>query len=305
MANVQDSSSGYSSAFPSAPITIKGRSLSHHLHLHISEADLQAGRVVAAHRPQPIRQYDQIPMMTKDLVRQVKLAGPILSGQRVVFMGDMDGTAALLGLFAANGGPAPSHLTVVDFDERVLEMSLRVAQRYGFAQYLTVETYNVFDPVPPSLAGQSDWFYTNPPYGQHNNGLSVQLFLGRACEMVDPICGSGILIIPDDLSRPWTRQVMRSTQSFLLHHGWQVHEQIADLHRYHLDDDPQLVSSAVFLGRSLPQDGLSFPPFPYTDRMVDMASIGHFYGRTVKPPYPNRIDSLGRAFYRKELPLIH
>lgn len=304
MANLDDSSSdvvAIQAAMPALSRTL----LSRHVNVPATEVDLEAGRIVAAHRPHPFRQYDQIPMVTKDLVRQIKLIGPFLSGRRVVFMGDMDGSAALLGLLAANGGPAPSHMTVVDFDERVLEMSLRVAQRFGFSQQLTVEAYNAFDPVPPSIAGKSDWFYTNPPYGQHNGGLSVQLFLGRACEMVDPIYGSGVLIIPDDSGRPWTRKVMRSTQSFLLYHGWQVHEQLADLHQYHLDDDPQLSSSAVILGRSLPEDALPFPSLPYEGQKVDMSSIENFYGRSVRPPYPDRIDPTGSPVYRQGLPLVH
>lgn len=246
--------------------------------------------LVARSRPEPFRAFDQIPMHSGDLARQVKLVAPLLENHRVAFVGDMDGTATLLGLLAAAGGSAPASLLVLDFDARVLETVHSLAQLYGFADLLTIRLYNCFDPVPSELLGKYDWFYLNPPYGSRNRGASARLFLTRGCELVRRQGGSGCLILPDDPSRPWTRSAMFATQQFLLAHGWMIREKVDHLHRYYLDDDPSLSSSLLIVDRIALRTDF---PMPFAGRQVQMDEIPNFYGRNTLPPYPRSISRDG------------
>jgi predicted methyltransferase len=252
----------------------------------LSDADRKASTIVARNRPAPLRAYDQIPMQTEDLARQVKLIAPLLASQRVAFVGDMDGTASLLGLLAAAGGPAPTHMLVLDFDARVLESALNLAERNGFAHLLKVQLYNCFDPIPSPLIAGFDWFYTNPPYGSHNDGESARLFLTRGCELARSEGGSGCLIVPNDELRPWTTRAMTATKQFLDSHGWAIQEQVDRVHRYYLDDDPTLKSSMFVLDRVLVE---ATPIMPYAGRQVSMDEIPLFYGRSTVLPYPSSI----------------
>jgi hypothetical protein len=229
-------------------------------------------------------------MRTEDLVRQGKLVAPLLANQQVAFVGDMDGTASLLGLIAINGGPSPAGVHLLDFDDRVLQTALRLAEHHGFASLLSVHLCNCFDPVPPDLLGEFDWFYINPPYGSQNEGASARLFLTRGCELVRQRGGSGCMILPDDISRPWTRSAICSTQEFLLNHDWEIREKVDFLHRYFLDDDPDLASSLFVVDQI--GSGLD-APMPFAGRRVGANEIPNFYGRNTLPPYPKSINQDG------------
>jgi hypothetical protein len=259
------------------------------LHMPVTPTERALAELVAQSRPEPIRAFDQIPMQTGDLARQAKRIAPLLANQRVAFVGDMDGTASLLGLIAAFGGPTPASLLVLDFDQRVLEAAEALARRFGFEDLLRTRLYNCFEPIPPDLLRCWDWFYVNPPYGSHNVGESARLFLTRGCESVQP-GGSGCLILPDDPSRPWTRSAMLATQQFLVAHGWVIREKIDHLHHYHLDDDPGLSSSLLIVdlvSRSIDA------AMPFAGRRVSMDEIPMFYGRNTLPPYPAGISRDG------------
>lgn len=244
-------------------------------------------------------------MRTSDLARQAKLVAPLLENQKVAFVGDMDGTAALLGLLAVDGGPAPESVLVLDFDDRVLAAAESLARKHGLVNTLTTRLYNVFDPVPDDLRGVYDWFYTNPPYGSQNQGASARLFLTRGCELVGKK-GSGCTILPDDPIRPWARTAMFVTQQFLLASGWMIREKVDQLHRYHLDDDPELSSSLIIVDRTMQETDV---PMPYAGRSVEMNEIPNFYGRATLPPYSRSIgqDGSPRAAERgkRDVGLVH
>ncbi len=69
-------------------------SITSRLFVPITSIERRLANLVADSRPRPLRAFDQIPMRTGDLARQVKLMAPLLARQRVVFIGDMDGTAS-------------------------------------------------------------------------------------------------------------------------------------------------------------------------------------------------------------------
>ena len=58
--------------------------------------------------------------------------------------------------------------------------------------------------------------------------------------------GSGAIVIADDMETPWTGHVIFETQQNLLYSGYIVSEMIPGLHKYHLDDAPELASCCIF-----------------------------------------------------------
>lgn len=273
-----------------------GHLLKHWLRVPVSTADREAVEIVQRARPSALRSFDQIPMRSKDLLRQAKLVSPSLTGKRVAFVGDMDGTAMLIGLLTAGGGAAPARMIVLDFDDRVLASTLEVAVRYGFGNLIEVRRYNVFDTVPADLIGRWDCFYTNPPYGSYNSGASARLFVTRGCELTKATNGTGCIIIPDDPHRPWTRDAMIATQRFLTTHGWIVREKLNQLHQYHLDDDQDLASALMLVDRVVVA-GECLNTMPFAGRQVAFDEIPHFYGRSAPPPYPRHIAADGVPSY--------
>lgn len=244
-------------------------------------------------RPESIRAFDQIPMRGVDLLCQVKLVAPLLAGTRVAFVGDHDGTSLLLGLLSSHSIlKAPAQMTLLDFDDRLLEMVRTLTSKHNFADLLTGRLYNVFDPIPKELIGGFDAFYTNPPYGASNAGVSARLFITRGCELTASEQASGYVLLPTDRERQWTREAMRATQGFLLAHDWAVTALIPQLHRYHLDDDAALMSSLLCVERATRMaSGL---PMPWQGRAVTHTGIPHFYGKGVLPPFPKYLATDGR-----------
>ncbi len=246
-----------------------------------------------AARPESLRAFDQIPMRGSDLLCQVKLIAPHLAGKRIVFVGDHDGTSLLLGLLSSQGMiKGPAQMTLLDFDDRLLEVASALAEEHHFSERFTSRLYNVFDPLPKELVGTFDAFYTNPPYGASNLGASARLFITRGCELTKSEWSEGYILLPTDHERLWTRASMMATQSFLINHGWRVAAQLPQLHRYHLDDDAALMSSLLCVEREAAV--MHAPPLPWQGRAVNPLEIPHFYGRDVLPPYPKYIAVDGR-----------
>lgn len=245
-------------------------------------------------RPRSLREFDQIPMRRHDLMASVKTVAPRLAGKRVAFMGDHDGVSVILGMLATRGiVPAPQHMEILDFDERLLIRASDVAVSYGFRDKLGVTLYNAFDPVPQALAGTFDAFYTNPPYGKSNEGASVRLFTARGMELASRPGAMGYIVLPYDDERRWTRTAKDSTTQFLGDHRWEVVDFVTGLHAYHLDDDPELKSALL----TVKAGENAHCPLHWAGRAVDQHEITHFYGRSVRPPYPRYILKGGQQVF--------
>ena len=262
--------------------------LSSFLDVDLNEEDLRSAEIVAEARPAALRPFDQIPMLAGDLARQAKLVRPRLAGKRVVFMGDNDATSSVLGLMSTFSGEAPSHMLLLDFDQRILCQAEALARKYGYIHRLSTRAYNAFDPVPADLVGQFDVFYTNPPYGSSNQGESARLFITRGIELCQGRSGAcGCVILPDDAERPWTRPAMHATELFLLTHGWSILEKINAMHRYHLPSDPHLTSGMIWTTYTEASQKIS--SLPYAGLRVPPEQIVHFYGTKVSLPYPRYV----------------
>ncbi len=270
--------------------------LGEYLNIPVTDQERSAVQLLETVRPTPHRPFDQISMVGEDLVRQTKLVAPLLANRSVAFVGDLDGTSLLLGMLGGLGTALPSKMLVLDFDVRLLRVAQVFAREHGFADRLIVRRYNVFDPLPTDLVGQFDWFYTNPPYGQYNDGASAQLFIARGCELTRTHGSSGCIILPYDAGRPWTQRASWSTEGFLHRGGWTQRAKIDQLHRYHLDDDRALMSAMIIADRAI--DGAtSGVAMPYRGQAVPLDEIPRFYGRSVPMPYPRYIRADGSFDY--------
>ncbi len=287
------------------------RLLRDYLSVDITGLDRAVMEIVNRVRPKSLRAFDQIPMRSPDLIRQVKLMAPYLADKAVVFLGDHDGTSLLLGLMSKGQlCPSPRSMLLLDFDERLLVAARNLASEYGFSDLLETQLYNVFDPVPSNLSEKFDWFYTNPPYGCRNQGESARLFIARCCELARPQSARGCIILPDDETRPWTTAAMDATDDFLHKSSWAIHEKVNRMHQYHLDDDQELASSVILVKRST-YTSHKFHLMRYAGRRVRFSEIPHFYGYSVSPPYPRYITVTGSHTYwpatktRKKLNIAH
>lgn len=100
------------------------------------------------------------------------------------------------------------------------------------------------DPLDEKYRCAFDAFYTNPPWGASNEGQSVIAFVQRGLEAIKSK-GLGAIVIGDDKNVEWTAQVLYKTQSSLLSNGFIISEMIPGLHKYHLDDAPDLTSCCI------------------------------------------------------------
>jgi len=196
-------------------------------------------------RPEPIRRYDQIHMVLSDAAQYLSFIAPICEGKRVIFMGDSDGLALGLAVAAGQGIlPSPKQVTLCDFDQRVLQFVQEAAKSGGVSDFVSVELYNVFDPLPKPLQMKFDVFHTNPPYGRYNSGRSVMAFLER-CFGATRIDGEGILVLGNDPRYPWTEVILRDVLQYLIGRKVTPSQVLTRVHRYILDDEPELESGFI------------------------------------------------------------
>ena len=132
-----------------------GSSLKNAIFLKVTDDEIDMLTILENTRPESLRDFDQIPMRGTDLLCQVKIVAPQLANKEVVFIGDHDGTSLLLGLLRSQGLiKAPSQMTLLDFDERLLKQARALALKYGFNDIFEARPYNVFHPIPADLRGQ-------------------------------------------------------------------------------------------------------------------------------------------------------
>jgi predicted methyltransferase len=251
-------------------------------------AALNAISDVIQNRPRPLRDVDQIYMKAADMVLQSEIVARWANNKRLAFIGDGDaisiGVAYLRKRKIIDYGP--TKIIVHDFDERICNAVKRFADAERM-DWLDAELYNVIDPIqstPPF-----DCFYTNPPWGASNEGLSVKLFTRRGME----VCGyggEGMVVIADDHDLPWPQVVLANTQRFALESGYFVQRLMSRLHQYHLDDAPNLRSCNLML-KALPGN-----TYKSTSLAVNHTELANFYGRD-NPLRVRYIRELNRVDY--------
>ena len=247
---------------------------------------------VVQNRPAPLREFDQIYMKVGDMVIQAEFIARTFNERNVVFIGDGDAISLSImhlkqkEVFTS----APAHILLLDFDERIVNAVNHFAHDNELADKIEAVLYNVCDPLPTAYSHANDAFYTNPPWGASNDGQSVTAFVKRGIEAIKPF-GVGAVVIADDEELDWTNQVLFATQSNLIESGFVISEMIPCLHKYHLDDAPDLASCCIvardILGRqkSGKSEGLS------------PEMLTNFYGRDnpLKIRYVKDLSGLNRG----------
>jgi predicted methyltransferase len=230
---------------------------------------------VVQNRPRPLRIFDQIYMKTGDMVLQSELVARWADGKKLAFIGDGDAISVCVAYLHSRGivGYGPSEIVVFDFDERICGAITRFADKERLEQ-LRSKLYNCLDAFPDPA--YFDCFYTNPPWGASNDGESVNVFMQRGMEAVG-YAGKGMVVIADDEELEWPKRVLSNVQKFALDSGFYVQRMIPRLHRYHLDDNPDLRScNLIFQAVAGNQ-----PPGP--SLAINRDRWANFYGRDNAP----------------------
>lgn len=231
---------------------------------------------VVQNRPKPLRVFDQIHMKVGDMLMQSEIVADWAEGRSLAFIGDGDAISVCVAYMMHRKVLTfgPKRITVFDFDERTVNAASKFAEREGITNLDSV-LYNCLDPFP--VTDKYDLFYTNPPWGQWNNGDSVNLFVERGIEAIG-FQGEGMVVIADDDELDWPKQVLANTQRFSRERGFYVSRMQRKLHNYHLDDNPSLQSCNLYIS-SLPGNEAnkrgSLPASP--------TRLDNFYGREKKP----------------------
>lgn len=227
---------------------------------------------VVQNRPRPIRSFDQIYMKAGDMVMQSELVADWADGKQIAFIGDGDAISVCVAYFKKRNiiDYGPSRITVFDFDERIVHAIKRFAEREQI-RWLDAELYNCIEAFPrPS---RFDCFYTNPPWGQSNNGSSVHVFVRRGIEACG-FQGQGMVVIGDDKELEWPKQVLATTQRYGADLGYFVSRMQPQMHQYHLDDDKLLRSCNLFF-EALPGN----QSHGESATIIDPQALRNFYGR--------------------------
>lgn len=226
---------------------------------------------VVQNRPRPLRVFDQIYMKTGDMVLQSELVASWADGKRLAFIGDGDAISVCVAYLKQRGiiDYGPSKIVVFDFDERICNAVERFADKERLDQ-LHSRLYNCLDAFPDPA--NFDCFYTNPPWGASNDGMSVQVFVQRGMEAV-AYNGKGMVVIADDQEIEWTQRVLERTQHFALKSGFYIQRMMPHVHQYHLDDAPELRSCNLMLN-ALPENTA-----PKSQSIIDQVQRENFYGR--------------------------
>lgn len=219
------------------------------LNMTISQEMVNLADQVTYRRPVANRTFDQIFMHGGDMIQQTLLMHNFLDDKNVLFLGDGDGMSMMFGLFATNGITSkPKGLTVLDFDERMVNNIMKFSRDFNFTIPVKTSVYNVIDKSEMELRRKFDFFYINPPYGSKNKGLSTIAWLHCCMDLCDEDA-SGCLVIPYDEKVTWTVEAMKNIQKFLIENGFVIREMITGMHNYHLPEAPDLTSATIIVDR--------------------------------------------------------
>ncbi len=242
---------------------------------------------VVQNRPRPIRQFDQIYMKAGDMVLQSEFIASWADKKRVAFIGDGDAISVSVAYLQQRGiiDYGPSKIVVFDFDERIVNAVTRFADHQRLDN-LSAVRYNCFHEFPE--VSKFDLFYTNPPWGASNDGASVHLFTERGLEATG-YTGGGMIVIADDEGLEWPKQVLGSTQQFILDRKHFVSRMMPRMHLYHLYDEHAAVKSCNLEISALPGES-----FPFSSVAASPERLVNFYGRSkeLRVKYVKEIKTL-------------
>lgn len=230
---------------------------------------------VVQNRPPPLREFDQIYMKVADMVVQAEYVARVFDKKDIVFVGDGDGIALSAAHLKALEviGYGPNSITVLDFDERIVNSICRFGEKLQPKVKISAHLYNVAEALPSEHFGAYDGFHINPPWGASNGGESVLAFFERGSQATKDN-GLGIVVIGDDPELSWTQGVLRDTQRRAFELGYVVSELLPQLHEYHLDDAPELRSCSCLFRR------IDASCMEKDSKPLDHSRRDNFYGKS-------------------------
>ncbi|MDH7972528.1 bis-aminopropyl spermidine synthase family protein [Sphingomonas sp. AR_OL41] len=230
---------------------------------------------VVMNRPLPLRAFDQIYMRAGDMVQQAIRVGNWAQGQKVAFIGDGDGIALSVAVLVNLGiiKKGPERIKVFDFDERIVNSVRRLANKERL-KGVEAELYNCLDAFPEK--GAFDRFYTNPPWGESNEGNSVVVFARRGIEAIG-YRGQGMIVIADDPELEWPSKVLQKVQAYAIGRGFYVASMEPMLHGYHLPEAEHLRSCNLVVG------SVQGTARMHAEDTIEEARLTNFYGRSKEP----------------------
>lgn len=164
-------------------------------------------------RPSPDSAFDQAPVGVEQVLDDTAFILERLSDEsRFLFIGDDDHHSLVL----AKAAPW-LEVVVLEADERVVTSLNVLAEQEGLRVSATL--YNANDPLPRTIAGECDAFFTDPPYSPYG----VHLFAQRGIEALGDSLGAwGLMALPMTSLPPEVRVMIRRFQEYVIGNGFAI-----------------------------------------------------------------------------------
>jgi len=177
-------------------------------------------KAIASNRPEAVQEYDQGYVTEETTLLRVAFMWHKgdLEGKEVLVLGDDD----LVSVAAALTG-APARVAVLDIDDRLIEFIKGVSRKEGLT--LEVLKHDLRKPLPASLRGAFDTFFTDPTESLRG----FKAFVERAfSSLKGPGCAGYFGLTRREASlRKW-----REIQSFLIQSGAVITDLLDDFNAY-------------------------------------------------------------------------
>jgi predicted methyltransferase len=193
-------------------------------------------RLLSEGRPLPLKQLDQVYMDDKSKIKTEKELFGCIFKKNVVLLGDDD----LMSLFFCSAC-FPQKITVLDVDKRIIKHIQNISKKLDFN--IELRNYNALHDLPKNLKQKFDFFYTNPPYGSKNNGMSCKAFIARGIELLKT-GGYGAFAIASRNFSNWANKAEIESVKYLKENGCRLIRTIEALQSY--NDNPIRSSLHIF-----------------------------------------------------------
>jgi len=241
---------------------------------------LETFQKIVAMRPKATPDFDQGYVTPETTVLRLALMAQRgdLVGRDLLLLGDDD----LTGIAAALTG-LPRRIFVLDVDERIVGFIRDVARDRGWDN-VYAEVYDVQDPLPESLRGQFDVFFTDPV----ETVRGILLFLSRCTEALRGPGAAGYFGL-SYLEASWKK--WRDIQRGILDLGFAITDMLGAFQEYQLEN---IVAQGYPVARLAPV-AIKEPDISFYVSTVYRLELAE----EPRPLYTGRVE-LGRDLYYDE-----
>ena len=144
---------------------------------------------IADHRPDADVSLDQSHATAETAIRRAVylFEHDAIEGRSLLFLGDDDLTSVAVGLLAVELNIRPRNVTVLDVDDRLVTFLSKSSPSGVSPAGCPVDTmlHDLRHPIPESMVGRFDVFFTDPPYTIEG----LRLFVDRGVRALRPEVG--------------------------------------------------------------------------------------------------------------------